>query len=176
MMRVTQLVSRVWGLVFQWRCLWFLLALIHLPAMTSAANAFLEEAGFAAGSRLGWMGVALLFLVLKTFDVRWVRVGGDARSLLLFITAAILFHVVGWLGVEWSTAAKWAVPILATVLLMLSLGSVQCGLQRVFASVRGRRHNSRQGAPHFIPHAAPQVVMWLAFLRRHLSLPPPMSV
>lgn len=181
--RHADLAAREWGYPVKrylaahaWSVTWLLMALIHLPALSAAGSAVLGAPLEAtAWSRLGWTSAAFVFLVLKALNVGFLRLAEDRRSLMLFIVAAVLFHVSALLDVSVAVLFEWALLPLAGFLMLLSLGSVQHRLRRVFTARREQRRIGEPERSAFIPHAAPAILTCLAYVRRHTSLPPPLA-
>lgn len=73
-----------------WRGAWAAMLLGHLPAAISALSAAADDP--AAWNRLLLLSLSLSFFLLKTVDVRWLRVRVTPRSVFALSAAAALLH------------------------------------------------------------------------------------
>lgn len=166
--------AKRWLVDHRWPVAWLLMALVHLPGLGAASEAVAHNASeVAAWSRLGWMVAAFVFLVLKALNVRFLRVGSDCRSLVMFIVAAVLFHVLAIMDVSVVAIVECFLPPIAAVLMLLSLSSVQHGLQQALIARSTPGKTTVLELSGFLCHPAPAILPCLAHVRRRTSLPPP---
>jgi hypothetical protein len=71
---------------------WACLALMHAPALVSATRSVLHQP--SAETVVMWAALlaTLSLFVLKSFDVRWLRLGSRRRTALTFVIASAFVH------------------------------------------------------------------------------------
>jgi hypothetical protein len=153
------------------RWLWVALLAVHAPAVARAWCTLIS--GHATAGQMegcAWLTLSTLFFILKLVRIPWLEFRADRRSALALAVAILLLHA-GPLGLRRPDSPAAEMPA-ATLILVITLDSVQRQLARVLRTSAGRP------GPHFLPLSyacsfMPPLRERSTVLCRHAPRPPP---